>query len=165
VGGNIAFFCYILKAIGNADEIKKSEKEKTMQRIYKTLFFMTALLPFGVMAKVSVTNPTIIATQQAGEPSAIFMELHNSDNQAVNLAMVQSSQPANLVLHGTQNGKMITTTGIEIPAKGKVQLKPGGLHIMVFDSAKALRAGERFPLTLMFDNGEKVAVDAAIVGH
>jgi len=78
VGGNIAFFCYILKAIGNADEINKSEKEKTMQRICKTLFFMTALLPFGVMAKVSVTNPTIIATQQAGEPSAIFMELHNS---------------------------------------------------------------------------------------
>jgi len=109
VGGNIAFFCYILKAIGNADEINKSEKEKTMQRICKTLFFMTALLPFGVMAKVSVTNPTIIATQQAGEPSAIFMELHNSDNQAVNLAMVHSSQPANLVLHGTQNGKMILT--------------------------------------------------------
>jgi len=23
VGGNIAFFCYILKAIGNADEINK----------------------------------------------------------------------------------------------------------------------------------------------
>lgn len=136
-----------------------------MRRIFKTLFFMTALLPLGSLAKISVTNPIIFATQQAGEPTAVFMELHNDGNEAVNLAMVQSNQPVNLVLHGTQNGKMITTTGIEIPAKGKVQLKPGGLHIMVFDSAKALRAGERFPLTLMFDNGEKVAVDAAVVGH
>ena len=136
-----------------------------MRRIFKTLFFMTALLPLGTLAKISVTNPIIFATQQAGEPTAVFMELHNDGNEAVNLAMVQSSQPANLVLHGTQNGKMITTTGIEIPAKGKVQLKPGGLHIMVFDSAKALRAGERFPLTLMFDNGEKVATDAAIIHH
>ena len=136
-----------------------------MRRIFKTLFFMTALLPLGSLAKISVTNPIIFATQQAGEPTAVFMELHNDGNEAVNLAMVQSSQPANLVLHGTQNGKMITTDGIEIPAKGNVKLKPGGLHIMVFDSAKALRAGERFPLTLMFDNGEKVATDAAIIHH
>ena len=136
-----------------------------MQRIYKTLFFMTALLPLGALAKVTVTNPIIFATQQAGEPTAIFMELHNDGNEAVNLAMVQSSESANLVLHGSQNGKMITTDGIAIPANGNVQLKPGGLHIMVFDSAKALRAGERFPLTLMFDNGEKVATDAAIIHH
>ena len=136
-----------------------------MQRIYKTLFFMTALLPLSALAKVTVTNPIIFATQQAGEPTAIFMELHNDGNEAVNLAMVQSSESANLVLHGTQNGKMITTDGIAIPANGNVQLKPGVLHIMVFDSAKALRAGERFPLTLMFDNGEKVATDAAIIHH
>ena len=136
-----------------------------MRRIFKTLFFMTALLPLGALAKISVTNPIIFATQQAGEPTAIFMELHNDGNEAVNLAMVQSSQPANLVLHGTQNGKMITSDGIEIPAKGNVKLKPGGLHIMVFDAAKALHAGERFPLTLMFDNGEKVATDAAIIHH
>lgn len=136
-----------------------------MQRIYKTLFFMTALLPLSALAKVTVTNPIIFATQQAGEPTAIFMELHNDGNEAVNLAMVQSSESANLVLHGTQNGKMITTDGIAIPANGNVQLKQGGLHIMVFDSAKALRAGERFPLTLMFDNGEKVATDAAIIHH
>ena len=136
-----------------------------MQRIYKTLFFMTALLPLSALAKVTVTNPIIFATQQAGEPTAIFMELHNDSNEAVNLAMVQSSESANLVLHGTQNGKMITTDGIAIPANGNVQLKPGGLHIMVFDSDKALRAGERFPLTLMFDNGEKVATDAAIIHH
>ena len=136
-----------------------------MQRIYKTLFFMTALLPLSALAKVTVTNPIIFATQQAGEPTAIFMELHNDGNETVNLAMVQSSESANLVLHGTQNGKMITTDGIAIPANGNVQLKPGGLHIMVFDAAKALRAGERFPLTLMFDNGEKVATDAAIIHH
>ena len=136
-----------------------------MQRIYKTVFFMTALLPLSALANVTVTNPIIFATQQAGEPTAIFMELHNDGNEAVNLAMVQSSESANLVLHGTQNGKMITTDGIAIPANGNVQLKPGGLHIMVFDSDKALRAGERFPLTLMFDNGEKVATDAAIIHH
>lgn len=136
-----------------------------MQRIYKTVFFMIALLPLSALAKVTVTNPIIFATQQAGEPTAVFMELHNDGNETVNLAMVQSSESANLVLHGTQNGKMITTDGIEIPAKGNVQLKPGGLHIMVFDAAKALRTGERFPLTLMFDNGEKVATDAAIIHH
>ena len=136
-----------------------------MRRIFKTLFFMTALLPLGTLAKINVINPIIFATQQAGEPTAVFMELHNDGNEAVNLAMVQSNQPVNLVLHGTQNGKMITSDGIEIPAKGNVKLKPGGLHIMVFDSATALQAGGHFPLTLLFDNGEKVATDAAIIHH
>ena len=136
-----------------------------MQHIYKTVFFMTALLPLGALAKVTVTNPIIFATQQAGEPTAIFMELHNDGNEAVNLAMVQSSESANLVLHGTQNGKMITTDGIAIPANGNVQLKPGGLHIMVFDSATALQAGGHFPLTLLFDNGEKIQVKANVVKY
>ena len=136
-----------------------------MQRIYKTLFFMTALLPLSALAKVTVTNPIIFATQQAGEPTAIFMELHNDGNEAVNLAMVQSSESANLVLHGTQNGKMVTTDGIAIPANGNVQLKPGGLHIMVFDSATALQAGGHFPLTLLFDNGEKIQVKANVVKY
>ena len=136
-----------------------------MRRIFKTLFFMTALLPLGTLAKISVANPIIFATQQAGEPTAVFMELHNDGNEAVNLAMVQSSQPANLVLHGTQNGKMITSDGIEIPAKGNVKLKPGGLHIMVFDSATALQAGGHFPLTLLFDNGEKIQVKANVVKY
>ena len=136
-----------------------------MQRIYKTVFFMTALLPLSALAKVTVTNPIIFATQQAGEPTAIFMELHNDGNEAVNLAMVQSSESANLVLHGTQNGKMITTDGIAIPANGNVQLKPGGLHIMVFDSATALQAGGHFPLILLFDNGEKIQVKANVVKY
>ena len=51
-----------------------------MRRIFKTLFFMTALLPLGSLAKISVTNPIIFATQQAGEPTAVFMELHNDGN-------------------------------------------------------------------------------------
>ena len=70
-----------------------------------------------------------------------------------------------MVLHGTQNGKMITSDGIEIPAKGNVKLKPGGLHIMVFDSATALQAGGHFPLTLLFDNGEKIQVKANVVKY
>ena len=136
-----------------------------MQRIYKTVFFMTALLPLSALAKVTVTNPIIFATQQAGEPTAIFMELHNDGNEAVNLAMVQSSESANLVLHGTQNGKMITTDGIAIPANGNVQLKPGALHIMVFDISKSLINGDHLPLILYFDNGEILHTQAKVVAY
>ncbi|TYA49150.1 copper chaperone PCu(A)C [Aggregatibacter actinomycetemcomitans] len=134
-----------------------------MQAILKTLLILTALLPFCVSAKISVENATVFATQSPDEPSAIFMNLHNDGKEPVNLAFVQSPRAARLELHGTQHGKMLTLSGIEIPANGNVQLKRGDLHIMV--SVQTLRAGETFPLELMFDNGERVVVEANVVGH
>ncbi|EGY35363.1 TerC protein [Aggregatibacter actinomycetemcomitans serotype e str. SC1083] len=136
-----------------------------MQAILKTPLILTALLPFCVSAKISVENATVFATQSPDEPSAIFMNLHNDGKEPVNLAFAQSTRAARLELHGTQHGKMLTLSGIEIPANGNVQLKRGGLHIMVFEAAKTLRAGEKFPLELMFDNGERVEVEANVVGH
>ncbi|WP_109078969.1 copper chaperone PCu(A)C [Aggregatibacter kilianii] len=134
-----------------------------MRTLLKTLLFLTALLPLCISAKISVENATVFATHSADEPSAIFMNLHNDAKDPVNLALAQSPQAARLELHGMQNGKMLNVSGIEIPANGNTQLKRGGLHIMVFESAKALRAGEKFPLLLMFDNGERVEVEADVV--
>ena len=122
----------------------------------KILFFMTALLslmPFSLWAQLSVTDAVVFATQ-AQQPTAVFMTLKNDSDKSVNLAMVESPTGARFELHGTQKGKMITLTGIEIPAHGQTQLKRSGLHIMVFDISKSLINGDHLPLILYFDNGE-----------
>lgn len=56
------------------------------------------------------------------------------------------------------------TEGIPIPAGGKVEFKPGGLHLMLFGLKKPLALGEKVPLTLTFQKAGKVQVELTVRG-
>lgn len=83
----------------------------------------------------------------------------------MSLALVQSDIRADFVLHGTQHGKMIEVTGINLPAHQMTALKRGGLHIMVFNVEQDLNVGDTFPLRLLFDNGEIMHIEAKIIQY
>jgi hypothetical protein len=60
---------------------------------------------------------------------------------------------------GDASGEMTMrpVDGIDVPADGSVELKPGGYHVMFMDLAMPLAAGDTFELTLTFEKaGEKV---------
>ena len=52
--------------------------------------------------------------------------------------------------------------GLEIPARGEVALRPGGYHIMLIGLAHTLEPGERVPLTLSFEHGGELSVEAEV---
>lgn len=54
--------------------------------------------------------------------------------------------------------------GIEIPAGGKVELAPGGLHIMFMELKQPLEEGKHFKGTLIFEKAGTVPVDFAVEG-
>ena len=54
--------------------------------------------------------------------------------------------------------KMVQIDSIEVPAEGSVSLKPGGLHIMLMDVKKPMKAGDKVNLTLKFSDGRIVEV-------
>ncbi|MGC7590324.1 copper chaperone PCu(A)C [Bisgaard Taxon 46] len=135
-----------------------------MKSSTKFLFALISLLSFNVFAKINV-DQAFVFSAKAGEPTAVFMNIYNTGQEDVNLAMVQSDVNANLALHGTQNGKMIEVTGIAIPAHKMTSLKRGGLHIMVFDVEQELEVGKTFPLSLLFDNGEIIKINAKIIQY
>lgn len=54
------------------------------------------------------------------------------------------------------------TDGIAVPAKGAVELKPGGYHIMFMGLRRQLRQGDRFPVTLRFQRAGNVTVQFAV---
>ncbi|MEZ5144143.1 MAG: copper chaperone PCu(A)C [Acidimicrobiales bacterium] len=58
--------------------------------------------------------------------------------------------------------QMQEVSSIEIPANGKVELKPGGYHIMLIELAAPLKKGETVELTLTFDKADKVTVQAPV---
>ena len=58
--------------------------------------------------------------------------------------------------------RMRPVEGIDIPAKGSVELKPGGYHIMLLNVKKALQPGDKLSLTLTFASGKNVTVEADV---
>lgn len=51
---------------------------------------------------------------------------------------------------------------LELPAGADVELKPGGMHLMLFQLARPLVEGESFPLTLRFARGGEKVIEVPI---
>jgi hypothetical protein len=52
--------------------------------------------------------------------------------------------------------------GLEVPAGGKVELMPGGLHIMLMEMNRELVPGDAISLTLTFESGTVITFDVPI---
>lgn len=63
-----------------------------------------------------------------------------------------------------ENGvmQMRQVEAIEVPAGGVVELKPGGLHLMMIDLTQQLVAGDTVAITLMFEKAGEVAIEVPV---
>jgi len=48
--------------------------------------------------------------------------------------------------------KMRAVPALELPAGQLVELKPGGLHVMLMDLKQPIKAGDKLVLTLVFED-------------
>ena len=109
-------------------------------------------------------------TQMAmeGPVSAAYMIIENKGGQADKLVAVETSVAAVNEIHETKemaDGKMgmqPVQGGLEVPAKGSVELKPGGLHIMLMNLRQDLTPGQTFTLTLKFQSGKQMTIDVPV---
>lgn len=51
---------------------------------------------------------------------------------------------------------------LPVPAGGSVELKPGGLHVMLMDLKRKLAVGDHFQLTLRFEKSGEKTVDVEV---
>lgn len=58
--------------------------------------------------------------------------------------------------------KMSAVKGITVPANGSIELKPGGLHIMLFNLKRPLKAGDEIAITLTTNRGWTIKVPAPV---
>jgi copper(I)-binding protein len=54
--------------------------------------------------------------------------------------------------------RMREVTAIDLPAKGVVELQPGGLHLMFIDLKAPLKSGDVVPVKLKFERAGEVEV-------
>ena len=122
------------------------------------LFLLTTAL---YSSSIEIMDAYVRAVPASLPNSAAFMKIKNSSNETVYLQKVVSTSAAKLELHEhVMEGammKMQHIATIEIPAKTTIELKPGGLHVMLLGLTKPLVLGDFInDFSLFFSNGDVV---------
>lgn len=103
----------------------------------------------------------------AGRPTTgIFVTVKNAGTTVRSIVSGKASVGDTLELHEMvrENGmmRMSPVKAIAIPAGGQVELKPGGLHLMLFGLKKPLVPGDTIQVELTLDDGSRVKLAAPV---
>jgi periplasmic copper chaperone A len=137
-----------------------------MMRLEKLAFIAIAGCAMAFAGDITVENPFVKEVAAQMPNSAAFMTVNNKGAKAVSLINARSAASKIVEFHThTHKDGMMTmyrVEKIEIPAGGKVELKPMGFHVMLIDLNKPIKEGESVEMELVFDNGESVKVSAPV---
>lgn len=108
-------------------------------------------------AGVMVHDAWVRAVPPTSRMSAAYMRLENGGAMADRLVGVSSPIANVSEIHNVtaKDGmmQMFKVDGIEVPANGSVELKPGGYHVMLIDLKQPPKEGEQVEVTLRFEKG------------
>ena len=98
----------------------------------------------------------------AGQPTGGgYLSLDNKGRED-KLVSATAAVSASVELHSmSMEGdvmRMRQVDGIALPTGKKVELKPGGFHLMFVGLKAPLKAGDKFPMTLKFEKAGEVEV-------
>ena len=107
-----------------------------------------------------VRNPPI-----SDQPGAAYLVIQNN-GAADQLLSVTSDIAQTIELHESMESggmmQMSPVSSIPIPANGKVELKPGGFHMMLIGLTRSVKTGDKVQLTLNFEKAGKIPVTAEV---
>lgn len=118
--------------------------------------------------EIEIGHPWSRATPQGAKVAVGYLKLTNAGAEADRLVSVSGEIAGRTEIHEMtvdENGVMTMRPvegGIDIPAGGTVELKPGGLHIMFLDLKQAAIEGVKFKGTLTFEKAGPVDVEFAV---
>lgn len=132
-----------------------------------TLTLSTLLFATTASADTLTVDDPYVREVPPGSPAtAAFMTLHNSGDSAVRLISADNSIAEHTELHNHVNVdgvmQMRQVEAIEVPAGGSALLAPGGLHLMMIGLQNPVSEGDQVELSLTFDNGETLELDAPV---
>ena len=105
----------------------------------------------GLWARVTLQN----------RPAAAFLTIHNKSSVS---ASSTDAGRVEMHTHMNDNGimKMRQVNDIDVPANDSVELKPGGLHLMIFDLKSPFKPGDMIALTIKFEKAGEVDMRAMV---
>ena len=127
-------------------------------------FFIGILLlvSFPAFGQVEIEKPWMRAPPPGTKLAAGYMTIRNKSASPDRLVGASSPAAARVETHvHIRDGEIVRMREVksyDIPAKGTLELKPGGAHLMFVD-AKPLKEGDKVPVTLKFEKAGEVKTE------
>ncbi len=145
----------------------------------KRIFVVVLLLILGMLLlgacggskgpDIRVANPWARPSPKMASSGAVYMVIENKGKEDDALIGVEGDVSDAVEIHemvvdenNVMHMKPVEGQRLVIPAKGKVELKPGGYHIMLIGLKHQLKEGEVVHLTLKFEKSGEIKVDAPV---
>ena len=140
-----------------------------MKRFMIMLFFLTtiAALASGCSGGELTVTDSWARPAQAGQNGAVYFVINNQTRQPDTLLAVRGEIADALEVHLStmdDNGVMAMQRQetVTVPARENVTFEPGGLHVMLIALENDLQSGERFPVTLVFQNAGEILLEVPV---
>ena len=121
-----------------------------------------------IFGDLLIDHPWARATAGAGKTGVAYMSLAATGEQADRLVGIASPVAERAALHThiieDDIARMRRVEAVEVVPGSPTVLDPGGLHIMLMGLTRPLVEGERFPLTLEFEQAGSVVVEVVVKG-
>ena len=139
--------------------------------LIKSLFLCTILWacrPTSGEPKINVENAWGRPSPKVAAAGAFYLTIKNQGIQSDTLISADSPACGTTEIHESYQledgamGMRPVNTEIEIPPKGQVELKMGGLHIMCIDKNTDFDSGSILPLELNFEISGSLIINVEI---
>lgn len=142
--------------------------------VCKVIALVALVLPFvGVSAHgvnqgdIQIQHPWVREVVMSGMNGAAYMILTNQGAEEDRLVSASVPVAAMTELHQTVERAGVMhmehlPSGIVLPVGQTVELKPGGLHIMLMNVSRKLEEGEQIPVVLEFEKAGRVETYLAV---
>ena len=118
------------------------------------------------VGEIQIGHPWTRATPPAAKVAGAFMSFTNEGGTADRLVGGSSPIAEKVEIHTMEmTGGIMKmrplADGLEVPAGAKVELAPGGFHVMLIGLKQPIVEGDKVPLTLTFEKGGDIEVELA----
>ena len=161
--------CGVIRKRSNNNEDQYDSRHTFFQPLGQ---FVAFILLIGVSVANAQAPELMVKNAWARTPlapqnnTAVYMVLENASATSRSVVSVTTQDAEKAELHEVRmEGGMMTmmpTKEIAVPAKGSVELKPGGFHIMLFALKKPVKAGDQVNVVLTLNDGATVPVAATV---
>jgi periplasmic copper chaperone A len=115
---------------------------------------------------ITVDNSYVREVIPGNNVTSAYMAINNGSDKDIMLVGATSdiSPRVEIHAHAMEDGmmKMRQLASLNVSAKQSVFLQPMGFHLMMFEIDKPVKAGEIVTITLLFNDGSEVKLNAPV---
>ena len=120
------------------------------------------------LGSLAITEPWSRELPPVAPNGAAYFGVENRGTSADRIVSVHTPIAKRAELHTHEmDGNVMSMRhvhAVEVPAGGTVSFEPEGLHVMLFGLREPLRHGDRYPLTVVFENAGEIEAMVEVRG-